>query len=302
MTRVLITGVTGQDGSYLAEHLLALGGYEVHGMIRPSSRPAFVERATKGAVKFWIGDVTDFGSVRRVIDAVRPDHVYNLADQDHVGKSVACPALAVTTTYGGAVNVFEAALAVNPEIRVFQPCSATMYGLQDKPITKGTPLSPQSPYAVAKTAAYHAALYYRTRGLDVRAAVLWGHDSPRRIGREYLLQKIARMAMEVRRGNPQTMAGPDRWICIGHAREFVEKFVALMKEDKPSLTTFIGSGFSYPISMLARDYRIRWGAPFEELFGAGTGSCPDKSETEYVTTINHRQVVDEIIEELEKSS
>lgn len=299
MTRVLITGVTGQDGSYLAEHLLALGGYEVHGMIRPSSRPAFVERATKGAVKFWIGDVTDFGSLRRVIDAVRPDHVYNLADQDHVGKSVACPALAVSTTYGGAVNVFEAVLAVNPEIRVFQPCSATMYGTRDRPITRDTPLNPQSPYAVAKAAAYHAARYYQTRDLDIRIGVLWGHDSPRRIGRDYLLQKIARMAVQVRKGNPQTMTGPDRWVCIGHAREFVEKFVELMGEDGDQTTRFIGTISVMTISMIAGQAGISWGTSSQR--DVSSGSTPD-SYISHLTKTGPVAVVEEIVAELEAQS
>lgn len=297
--RALIFGVTGQDGSYLAEHLLEKG-YEVYGVVRPSSLNSMQRIAhIKDQLLLHSGDVTDAYRVARLINDVCPHHVYNLADQDHVGKSRDNPALAVQVTYGGAANILEACYqkCSRWDIRVFQACSATMYGLKDRAIRIDDPLNPQSPYACAKAGAYLLAKHYRDRGLNVSCGILFGHDSPRRIGRDYLLQEIARKVVEARRNGEKsiTLRGPDQSVSIGHAKEFAEQMCHILEMGLPEMMiaapwTIIGM----IVTLLGMDVKfdtrqlITW-----------KNSIPD-SEKCIKTKSSPIEVVQEILKELEK--
>lgn len=302
--RALIFGVTGQDGSYLAEHLLEKG-YVVHGIVRPSSLNS-MQRIShiKDRLLLHSGDVTDAQRIARIVNDVCPHHVYNLADQDHVGKSRDNPALAVQVTYGGAANILEACYQKSSrwDIRVFQSCSATMYGLKDRAIRIDDPLNPQSPYACAKAGAYLLAKHYRERGLNVSCGILFGHDSPRRIGRDYLLQEIARKIVEARRngGKSITLRGPNQKVSIGHARDFVAEFVKLI-ETLGNQDAMISPIPSVLISEIVQCFDVsadfhngtpHWSVPC---------SIPSIVSPNLVETKTHAvTVVQEILKELEK--
>jgi len=302
--RALIFGVTGQDGSYLAEHLLEKG-YDVHGVVRPSSLNSMQRIAhVKNRLTLHSGDVTDAYRVARIVEEVMPHQVYNLADQDHVGKSRDNPAIASQVTYGGAANILEACYQLGHDsIRVFQACSATMYGLKDRTIHIEDSLNPQSPYACAKAGAYLLAKHYRERGLNVSCGILFGHDSPRRIGRDYLLQEIARKVVEARRKGEKsiTLRGPNQKVSIGHAKEFAAEFVRLV-ESYSSRDVIITSPMpSVLISEIVECFDVsvdfRNGAPHWSV----PCSIPSMASPNLVETKTHAvTVLQEIIKELEK--
>ena len=304
--RALIFGVTGQDGSYLAEHLLDKG-YEVYGVVRPSSLNSMQRIAhVKDRLTLHSGDVTDAYRVARIVEEVMPHQVYNLADQDHVGKSRDNPALAVQVTYGGAANILEVCdqyrRRTDNEVRVFQACSATMYGLKDRAIRIDDPLNPQSPYACAKAGAYLLAKHYRDRGLNVSCGILFGHDSPRRIGRDYLLQEIARKVVEARRNGEKsiTLRGPNQKVSIGHAKEFTAEFVRLVETlgNQDAMISPIPSVLiseivgCFDMSVDFRNGAMHWSVPC---------SIPSIVSPNLVETKTHAvTVLQEIIKELEK--
>lgn len=240
--RALITGVGGMDGSYLAE-ILTERGYEVHGLYRRSSvnnlqrltNPSDPSKVTLNII-LHKGDVTDPSSVHHVIGKVRPDEVYHLADQDNVDHSFSSPIYSHQVTYGGVVNVLETVRNLGPTIKVFIPISATVFGDATPPQNESTPFNPLSPYAVAKSAAYYAARYYRqVHGMFVATAILYNHDSPRR-GGEYLLHRMVRAAIRVARGeqNELPMIDPDNLILdIGYAKDYMEAAHQMMQLEKP---------------------------------------------------------------------
>lgn len=254
MTRALIFGVTGQDGSYLADHLLGLG-YEVYGTHRRTSldNTVRIDKARQSKrFRLLRADLTDPGSVAAVVREARPREVYNLADQDNVGWSEALPRLAVDVTYGGVLNVLEAVGRHAPHAKVFQPVSATMFAGSPPPQTEESPHFPQSPYAVAKCAAYHLCRYYRAvHGLGVSTGILFNHDSERR-GGDYLLQRLAVQAVEVARGRRAvvTVFRPGDHVDVGYAPEFVAAFHRVLHLDRPT-DLVLGTGRPYSVGELA---------------------------------------------------
>lgn len=254
MTRALIFGVTGQDGSYLADHLLGLG-YEVYGTHRRTSLDNTVRTdKARQSKRFHLlrADLTDPGSVAAAVWQVRPQEVYNLADQDNVGWSECLPRLAVDVTYGGVFHVLQAVEDHAPNAKVFQPVSATMFAGSSPPQNEGSPHFPQSPYAVAKCAAYHLCRHYRIfHGLYVSTGILFNHDSERR-GGDYLLQRLARQAVEVARGRRAvvTVFRPGDHVDVGYAPEFVTAFHRILQLDRPT-DLVIGTGRAYSVGELA---------------------------------------------------
>ena len=216
MRTALIFGAGGQDGSYMAEILLAKG-YEVWGTHRRSSVDNLIRvRHLIGRPGFELlrCDVTDAGSVRAAFN-VDPDEVYHLADQDNVGWSEDTPGYTAAVTYGGAANVLQAAASYNAghagrDCKVFVPSSVTIYG----PDQHGE-FDPRSPYAVAKLGVLYLCRHYRYMGLNVTCGVMGNHDSPRRPGTDYVLQKIAR-------GVPLAGTPSRTLVDVGYAREFME--------------------------------------------------------------------------------
>jgi GDPmannose 4,6-dehydratase len=206
----LITGITGQDGSYLAELLLGKG-YEVHGLVRRSSsfntsrlRAIYEDPHVEHArLKLHYGDITESASLARLIDEVAPTEIYNLAAQSHVRVSFDQPLYTVQTAAWGALAVLEGArnLARRQEVRFYQASSSEMYGQAEQaPQTEATPFHPRSPYACAKVFAFHQTVNYREAyGLFACNGILFNHESPRR-GETFVTRKITRGATRIKEG------------------------------------------------------------------------------------------------------
>jgi GDPmannose 4,6-dehydratase len=234
MPRALITGITGQDGSYLAELLLAKG-YEVHGIIRRSSTFS-TERIDHiyGDLHLHYGDVTDGGAIARLFGEIDPDEVYNLAAQSHVRVSFDQPAYTAQAVAVGALNVLEAARTI-PACRVYQASSSEMYGTSPPPQSETTPFHPRSPYGVAKVYAHWITVNYReSYGLHASCGILFNHESPRR-GETFVTRKITRAAARIKLGRQKTLylGNLDAKRDWGYAGDYVEAMWLMLQQDEP---------------------------------------------------------------------
>ncbi len=235
-SKALITGITGQDGSYLAELLLDKG-YEVFGMMRRSSTET-TERIEhiKDRVTFLQADLLDQASLTKALEEAAPDEIYNLAAQSFVPTSWSQPVLTGQITGMGATRVLEAMRQVAPKARFYQASSSEMFGkVREVPQSEMTPFHPRSPYAVAKTYAHHITVNYReSYGLYAASGILFNHESPRR-GLEFVTRKItdgvARiklgLADELRLGNLDSQRD---W---GFAGDYVQAMWLMMQQDEP---------------------------------------------------------------------
>ncbi len=243
--KALITGITGQDGSYLAELLLEKG-YEVHGIVRRSStfntdRIDHIYRDPHEAdAKLFLhyGDLTDGQNITNLVLDVEPDEIYNLGAQSHVRVSFDSPAYTVQVTGIGALNVLEAArqLDKTKHVRIYQASSSEMYGdVIQTPQTETTPFQPQSPYACAKVYAFHQTVNYR-QAYDLYATngILFNHESPRR-GETFVTRKITRAATRIKLGLQEKLylGNLDAKRDWGYAKDYVEGMWLMLQQDKP---------------------------------------------------------------------
>jgi GDPmannose 4,6-dehydratase len=235
MRVALITGITGQDGSYLAELLLAKG-YVVHGIVRRSS--TFGTQRIEhifNRLNLHYGDVTDGGAMARLVAEIEPDELYNLAAQSHVRVSFDQPAYTAEAVGVGALNVLEAARVV-PGCRVYQASSSEMYGqVAETPQQETTPFRPRSPYGVAKVYAHWITVNYReSYGMHASCGILFNHESPRR-GETFVTRKITRAAARIASGIPETLylGNLDARRDWGHAADYVEAMWLMLQEDEP---------------------------------------------------------------------
>ena len=249
MKRAFITGVGGQDGSYLAEYLL-IKDYTVYGLVRRSSVDNTVR--LKGVLenpkfKLLHGDVTDLNQLSHVIGAIGwpPfDEVYHLADQDNVDFSLKTPLYSWDVTAKGTANLLEwlRCRSYNGLPKIFLPISATVFGANDCPHNINTPLDPSSPYACAKAAAWLLGKHYRREhGMQIYHGILYNHESTRR-GPHYFLQRICKEAVEVKLGRRKQidLYSPDVILSIGWAPDFVVGFHQLLQYPTPSDFIFCG--------------------------------------------------------------
>lgn len=246
MTKVaLITGITGQDGSYLAELLLEKG-YDVHGIVRRSSTfgteridHIYKDPHNPNARLFLhYGDLTDGQSITNLVLDIEPDEIYNLGAQSHVRVSFDQPAYTFQATGGGALNVLEAARQLNKRkaTKVYQASSSEMFGeVLETPQTERTPFRPQSPYACAKVYAFHQTVNYR-ESYDMFAVngILFNHESPRR-GETFVTRKITRAATRIKLGLQEklylgNLAAKRDW---GYAKDYVEGMWRMLQHDEP---------------------------------------------------------------------
>jgi len=203
--KALITGITGQDGSYLAELLCSLG-YEVHGIVRRSSsfNTGRIDHLYKsGLVKLWYGDLTDFASLVRIISEVKPNEVYNLGAQSQVRTSFDIPISTVEIDALGTLNLLEAIRLVGWEkwgTKFYQASSSEMFGNSPAPQNENTRFDPRSPYACAKVYSYYQTKNYRDAyGMFICNGILFNHESPRR-GKTFVTRKITRAATRIKLG------------------------------------------------------------------------------------------------------
>ena len=241
--RALITGITGQDGSYLAELLLSKG-YEVHGIIRRSSSfnteridPIYKDRHEKGTKLFLhYGDLSDASSLIKILGETQPDEIYNLAAQSHVRVSFDIPEFTGDVTAIGAVRILDAMRQVTPKARFYQASSSEMYGLvQAVPQNEKTPFYPRSPYAAAKVYAHWITVNYReSYGLHASSGILFNHESPRR-GETFVTRKITRAIARIKAGLQDkvylgNLEAKRDW---GYAPEYVEAMWRMLQQEKP---------------------------------------------------------------------
>ena len=232
----LITGITGQDGAYLAK-LLLQKGYEVHGMMRRSSTET-IERIAdiRDSITVHQGDLLDQLSLVRLMDEVQPTEVYNLAAQSFVPTSWSQPILTGETTGLGVTRVLEAIRQVNPDIRMYQASSSEMFGkVQETPQTETTPFYPRSPYGVAKVYGYWITINYR-ESYDIFACngILFNHESPLR-GLEFVTRKISDGVARIKLGiqNELLLGNLDAKRDWGFAGDFVHAMWLMLQANKP---------------------------------------------------------------------
>lgn len=225
MNRAFITGITGQDGSYLAEFLVAKG-YEVHGLVRRISQPNFTNLgAVRERITLHTGDMTDGPSLFRVIQAVRPDEIYNLAAMSQVRDSYDHPEVTQDINATGLLRILESCRTLALDARIYQACSSEMFGkVQEAPQTETTRFYPRSPYGSSKVAAFeHARTYREAYGMRVSCGILFNHESPRR-GEAFLSRKVCKAVAEIKTGQRDKLVlgnleAKRDW---GYAREYVE--------------------------------------------------------------------------------
>ena len=234
--RALITGITGQDGSYLAELLLAQG-YTVAGMVRRSSTVNY-ERVghLMGDIEFVPGDLLDQMSLLGALEEFQPDEVYNLAAQSFVQTSFTQPVLTGETTALGVTRLLDAIRMVNPEIRFYQASSSEMFGkVHEVPQVETTPFHPRSPYGVAKVYGHWITINYReSYDLYACSGILFNHESPRR-GLEFVTRKITNAVAQIALGQADSLAlgNLDAQRDWGFAGDYVEAMWLMLQQDTP---------------------------------------------------------------------
>lgn len=258
--RAMITGITGQDGSYLAELLLEKG-YEVHGVVRRSSslsrgridhlQHAHPSHSTGSRFVLHYGDMTDSGGLNRLVKTVRPDEIYNLAAQSHVHISFDQPEYTGDSDGLGAIRLLEAIRTSGLESRFYQASSSEMFGSTPPPQSEKTPFHPRSPYAVAKLYAHWITVNYReAHGMFACSGILFNHESPRR-GENFVTRKITTGVASIVAGNRRRLAlgnlnARRDW---GHARDYVEAMWLMLQQDEPD-DFVIATGVSHSVREL----------------------------------------------------
>ncbi len=236
MKKALITGITGQDGSYLAELLLAKG-YEVHGMVRRSSEEKFERIAhLKDQVTLHQGDLLDQFSLAALIEKVEPEEIYNLAAQSFVPTSWSQPVLTGEFTALGVTKMLEAVRHTNPKIRFYQASSSEMFGrVLEVPQKETTPFYPRSPYGVAKAYGHFITVNYRESfNLFAVSGILFNHESPRR-GLEFVTRKVSYHAALIKLGLKKKMGvgNLDAKRDWGFAGDYVDAMWRMLQQDTP---------------------------------------------------------------------
>ena len=234
--RALITGITGQDGSYLAEFLLDRD-YEVIGMVRRSSTVNFERIAhIQDRIRFVPGDLLDEVSMIEILRTYRPAEVYNLAAQSFVQTSFGQPVLTGETTALGVTRLLDAVRLVDPEIRFYQASSSEMFGkVKEVPQTETTPFHPRSPYGVAKVYGHWITVTYReTYGLHATSGILFTHESPRR-GMEFVTRKISHTVAQIKTGraNELRLGNLEAKRDWGFAGDYVDAMWRMLQQDHP---------------------------------------------------------------------
>ena len=276
MRVALITGITGQDGSYLAELLLEKG-YEVHGIIRRSSliNTHRIDHIYK-KLHLHFGDLSDSTNIVRVIQQVQPDEIYNLGAQSHVKVSFEMPEFTGQVDGLGTLRVLEAVrlLDMEEKVRIYQASTSELYGLiQEVPQTETTPFYPRSPYGVAKLYGFWIIKNYReSYGLHASSGILFNHESPRR-GETFVTRKITRGLKAISEGRQDILElgnlnAKRDW---GHARDYAEAMWLMMQQDEPD-DYVIATGAEYSVKEFVEacdkhfKFDIEWhGAGMEEV-------------------------------------
>lgn len=265
MKTALITGITGQDGSYLAELLLG-AGYRVVGMTRRSSTVTDERIAhLAGQIEIVAGDLLDAVSLQDALRTVRPDEVYNLASQSFVPTSWNQPVLTGEITGLGVTRMLEAIRTVDPSIRFYQASSSEMFGkVREEPQTERTPFHPRSPYGVAKAYGHFLTVNYReSYDLYAVSGILFNHESPRR-GREFVTRKITAGAARIARdGGTLALGNLDAERDWGFAGDYVRAMWLMLQQPEPT-DYVIGTGVTHSVREFCRIAFARVGLDYRD--------------------------------------
>jgi GDPmannose 4,6-dehydratase len=276
MKKALITGITGQDGTYLAEYLLTLG-YEVYGLIRRDPRSVTGLQSVVGRVELQYGDLRDAASLDVAFHKAWPDEVYNLGGQVFVPASWDRPAETFDANVGGLLRILQIVERRKPDTRVYQASSSEIFGNVDGPCSETTPFHPTSPYGTSKMAAHRLCAVYRDRGLYVVGGILFNHESPRR-GPEMVTRKITRAAAAWARGDRTKvrLGNLDARRDWGFAGDYVKAMHAMLQLGTPQ-DFVIGTGQSHSV----REFLA---AVIDELRDIAGSRLPWATPDEYVET------------------
>ena len=270
MTRkALITGISGQDGSYLAEYLLR-EGYEVYGTIRRSSVAENQDSRIKNLdtkIETFYADMLDVPSLARVVNEVKPDEIYNLAAMSHVRISFDIPSFTIQTNAMGVLNLLEVYKSIVPKAKFYQASSSEMFGNsvdEDGTQRLTTPMNPVSPYGCAKLLAYNLVRHYRNAyNLHACNGILFNHESPRR-GTNFVTNKVVKAAVEIKKGhrNKLELGNLDSFRDWGHSKDYVRAMHMIVNHHTPDefivatgKTHSVRSLCEYVFGQLDMDYR-----------------------------------------------
>jgi GDPmannose 4,6-dehydratase len=240
MKKAFITGINGQDGSYLAEHLLELG-YEVYGTVRRNSTPENQDTRIEkihSKINTYYADLLDQGSIERLLDEIQPDEIYNIAAQSHVRISFDIPQFTVQTNALGVLNMLEAYRRACPKAKFYQASSSEMFGLSvedDNFQRETTIMNPVSPYGCSKVFGYNIVRNYRRAyKLHTINGILFNHESPRR-GSNFVTNKVVKAAVKIKLGlqDKLELGNMDSYRDWGHSYDYVRAMYLMMQHDKP---------------------------------------------------------------------
>lgn len=314
MSKVLILGCTGQDGSYLTEILLN-EGYTVYGLLRKSATgntkniDHLIDSNFYISRQFQIvrGDLLDHASIFKAIAEIEPDFIYNEADQDHVSWSYDIPSYSLSTTTTAAVNLLESIRVINPKIKLFQPVSSNMFGVpKDSKQNEETSHNPVSPYGIAKSATFHLCRFYRkSYQMNISTGILYNHESPRR-PEEYLSRKVTKAVSRIKNGLQKNLELGDLngYVDWGYAKEYMQ-IAQKINESSFSDDFIIGTGHLTKVEDFVskafdkvnlnwKDY-VRTSDKFKRPVPTGV-LCADTSKLEKKLLIKPKVLIDELID------
>jgi GDPmannose 4,6-dehydratase len=321
MKKALITGIAGQDGSYLTEYLLSLG-YEVHGIVRRHSvaenqNHRLVKHGTNKRVITHYGDLLDYPSLVRVISKVMPDEIYNLGAMSHVRVSFDMPSFTIQTNALGVLNMLEVYRTICPDARFYQASSSEMFGNsvdEDGVQRLTTPMNPVSPYGCSKVMGYNLVRHYRhAYKLHACNGILFNHESPRR-GTNFVTNKVVRGAVAIKKGleNKLELGNMDSFRDWGHSKDYVRAMHMIVNHETPE-EFIVATGETHSVrdlcdvvfSKLGLDYRdyIVQNPKFmrpEELKYLKGDPSKAKSVLGWVPGYTFSTMIDEMIERWDK--
>jgi len=258
MKRALITGISGQDGSYLAELLLSKG-YEVHGIVRRHSVAENQDVRIKhinDKINTFYGDLLDPFSINRILTEVKPDEIYNLGAMSHVRISFDMPAFTIQTNANGVLNMLEAYKTIVPKARFYQASSSEMFGNcveNNGSQNENTQMKPVSPYGCAKLLGYNLVRHYRhAYGLHACNGILFNHESPRR-GSNFVTNKVVKTAVEIAKGKRDklVLGNLDSYRDWGHSKDYVRAMNLIINHETPD-DFVVATGKTYSVRDLCK--------------------------------------------------
>ncbi len=315
MKKAFITGIAGQDGSYLAEYLVSLG-YEVHGIVRRNSVAEHQQsriEPIRDKINIYYGDLLDQSSLEHLLDKIQPDEIYNIAAQSHVRISYDIPQFTAQTNAVGVLNILEAYRRSCPNAKFYQASSSEMFGSsidQDGYQRETTPMNPVSPYGCTKVFGYNIVRNYRNAyKLHASNGILFNHESPRR-GSNFVTNKVVKTAVQIKLGQVDKLelGNMDAYRDWGHSYDYVRAMHLIVQQDKPGdwvvatgETRSVRDMCEYVFSKLGLDYKqfVVQNEKFlrpEELPYLKGDSTKIRTELGWTPTYTFESMMDEMIE------